>query len=324
MMGKPAEVLARMHWSRLTKAGVWGFLLLAILPAWGETTDAPSWARIVQIEQSGWLDERTVKTARETLSHSTDTPDWSNPVGFEKDVFTFARLMFQSSGVRGGYMGYGGQLGWWVDYPDADLNLSYRLQQLTTLRTDPDARVLFPLDPDLRKFPFLFMSHPENIVLSEREAAALRAYVENGGVLVMIDLWNAEGWQHFASVMTDVLPGRRWVSLDTSHPIFHSVYNIEQSLHELRMPTLQFWNPEYRIGMAPSMLQIYDRGPGSDDMHVRAILDEKGRIMVFAIHNSDISDGWEREGENEEYFRQFSEKIAYPIGINLVVYLMTH
>ena len=43
-----------------------------------------------------------------------------------------------------------------------------------------------------------------------------------------------------------------------------------------------------------------------------------------AIHNSDVSDGWERESENEVYFNRFSEKIAYPLAINVIFYLMTH
>jgi hypothetical protein len=54
------------------------------------------------------------------------------------------------------------------------------------------------------------------------------------------------------------------------------------------------------------------------------MLDDRQRIMILAIHNSDVSDGWEREGEDEVYFNQYSEKIAYPLGINLIVYLMTH
>ena len=33
-----------------------------------------------------------VKTPREVQSHSTGTPVWLNPRGFEKDTFTFARV----------------------------------------------------------------------------------------------------------------------------------------------------------------------------------------------------------------------------------------
>ena len=39
---------------------------------------------------------------------------------------------------------------------------------------------------------------------------------------------------------------------------------------------------------------------------------------------TDLGDGWEREGWNREYFKEISAKKAYPMGINIVVYAMTH
>jgi hypothetical protein len=46
--------------------------------------------------------------------------------------------------------------------------------------------------------------------------------------------------------------------------------------------------------------------------------------MVLMTHNTDIADGWEREDENIEFFNRFSVKMSYPLGINIVVYAMTH
>jgi hypothetical protein len=69
----------------------------------------------------------------------------------------------------------------------------------------------------------------------------------------------------------------------------------------------------------------YERhGPGCEEVHYRAIFDDRERIMVMLCHNTDLGDGWEREGESEYYFREFSEKRAYPLGINIVFYAMTH
>lgn len=68
----------------------------------------------------------------------------------------------------------------------------------------------------------------------------------------------------------------------------------------------------------------YRFGDDGRDMHVRAWLDDHQRIMVIATHNTDNGDGWEREGEDIEYFRTFSEPRAYPLAINIVFYLMTH
>ena len=276
---------------------------------------------IIRLEGGGWVDEDTVQTARETASHSTGTPEWTNPPGFEKDVFTFARIVFKS---RANQADWGRTLGWYVDYPDADLNLSYRLQQLTTIRTDPDGRVLHLTDVALTDYPFIYAEHVEGMVLSAKEVEVLRKYLLNGGALLINDFWNIHGWTNFAAEMQRVLPGRNWVDLPMDHPIFNCVYHLPRPLQSLRMPTLQFWNRDYDPKDPNSHLSLRDRGPESEEMHVRALLDDRQRIMVIAIHNSDIPDGSEREGENVEYFQQFSERIAYPLGINLVFYLMTH
>jgi len=47
-------------------------------------------------------------------------------------------------------------------------------------------------------------------------------------------------------------------------------------------------------------------------------------LIVIMSHNTDLADGWEREGADPEYFQEFSVKKSYPMGINIVVYAMTH
>ena len=46
--------------------------------------------------------------------------------------------------------------------------------------------------------------------------------------------------------------------------------------------------------------------------------------MALLCHNTDIGDGWEREGEDHEYLEKYSVKVSYPLGINILVYAMTH
>ena len=41
--------------------------------------------------------------------------------------------------------------------------------------------------------------------------------------------------------------------------------------------------------------------------------------MVVMVHNSDIPDPWEREGEDTDYFFKFSPE-AYAVGIDVVLY----
>ena len=283
---------------------------------------------LVRGEGNILIDEATVKTAREVASHSTGTPEWTNPPGFEKDVFTFARILFKSDGKRvpdeRGW-GRGSHLNWWVDFPDADLNFSYRLQQITSMRTDPDGRVLRLSDPDLPTFPLIMMEHPGYIHLNPLELVALRNYLTNGGALFVSDFWSQREWNGFASEMKRVFPDRQWTDLTMDHPIFHCVFNLRGPLQHLQVPTMQFWNKSHDWSNPNSpRLQRVDRGVGSEEMTVRALLDDKGRIMILVIHNSDIPDGWEREGEDDSYFRTFSEKISYPLGVNIIFYLMTH
>jgi hypothetical protein len=290
---------------------------------WGNENDLGG--SLVRTEGSGVIDEDVVKTAREVASHSTGTPNWTNPPGFDKDVFTFARAIFKVAPTSSPVPSFhrGRRLGWWVDYPDADLNLSYRLQQMTSMKVDPDGRVLKLTNPELHNYPFLFMEHPGYMVLREPEVEGLRKYLLAGGVLVVIDFWNTIEWNGFAAQMKRVLPERAWTDITIDHPIFHCVFDIKGPMQRLQVPTMQFWNRDFDPNVPGSKIQV-DRGEGWETMSVRALLDDKGRIMVIAFHNSDISDGWEREGEHADYFATFSEKICYPLGVNLIFYLMTH
>jgi hypothetical protein len=283
---------------------------------------------LVQGEGGILIDEDGTRTAREVASHSTGTPEWKNPPGFEKDVFTFARIIFRYGGEATPFnrgWGRGPQLGWWVDFPDADLNFSYRLQQLTSIRTDPDGRVIKLTDPTLNDYPMVIMEHPAYILLNDVEATNLRNYLLNGGALFVSDFWSRHEWDLFEAAMKRVLPGRTYTELTIDHPIFHCVFNLKGPMQRLQVPTMQFWNTAHNWdNPAGPPLQTVDRGPGSEPMTVRAWHDDKGRIMALVIHNSDVPDGWEREGEDDRYFRTFSEKISYPLGVNIVFYLMTH
>jgi hypothetical protein len=123
--------------------------------------------------------------ARDMESGSTGTPNWTNPAGFERDVFTFARARY---GSGYGY-GYGRVGGWLTDAPDSDLNLSYRLQQMTSLRVDPDGRFVSLDTGTLANFPWIYIVEPGRMSLTEPESMALRKYLLNGGFLWLDDLW---------------------------------------------------------------------------------------------------------------------------------------
>lgn len=252
------------------------------------------------------------RTSREALLDPNEVPNWKNPQGFEKDVFTFVRLRYEN----GGRQGRRNPHRWATDYPDADLNLSYRLQQMTSLKVDPDTRVLRITDPELFRYPFVYVVEPGDWFLRDDEVEALRKYLLNGGFLMADDFWGEDEWEGYESQMRRIFPDREWKDVPRSHPLFHSVFNLPESLN------LQC--PNVRLGTASEFTGVTWEKPDAKDMHVRAWYDDKGRMCCIATHNTDNGDGWEREGENEYYFREFSEKKAYPLMINILFWVMTH
>jgi hypothetical protein len=269
----------------------------------------------VRTEGGVLYNEDTVRTARETVSHSTGTPTWTNEPGFEKDVFTFARVIFKSRTNGGRRFMRGGFLGWSNDYPDSDLNLSWRLQELTALRTDPDGRVLKLTNPDLFDYPLIYMVKPGRMELRDDEAPILRKYLEAGGALWADDFWGEPEWENFEREMQRVLPGRHWQELPMEHPLFHCVFDLKPPKENLQVPPIHIFE---RTGSSSR------NGAETREVHMRAWFDDKGRIMILATHNTDNGDGWEREGEDPEYFQKFSEGRAYPLAFNVIFYLMTH
>jgi hypothetical protein len=257
----------------------------------------------------------TCRTAREIPSHSTGTPTWTNEPGFEKDVFTFVRI--RRDNARTGSWRAGR---WWTDFPDSDLNLSFRLQQVTSMRVDPDGRVMRPTEPDLFNYPWIYMVEPGGLKLRPEEIPPLRKYLLNGGVLMADDFWGTVQWNTFEEEIKRVLPERNFVELPMDHPIFHCVFDLKVPKNKLQVPNV---GQGARSRYDHITYEVHD-GEECVDMHVRAILDDKGRVMVIATHNTDNGDGWEREGEDDYFFHEFSEKRSYPLGINIIFYLMTH
>lgn len=266
--------------------------------------------------RAGGFSERyrgDVQTAREEPSGSTGTPEWTNPRGFEKDVFTFTRIRYSGGRGFGGYgRRGGGGGGWHTDAPDSDLNLSYRLQQMTSLRVDPNGRYLNLTDPELADFPWIYIAEPGGLNFTEPEAQALRKYLQNGGFLWFDDFWGSEAWENVEREMKRVLPERSFTETTLDHPIYHCVFEIKS---KGQVPGIGTWR---------GYGETSERGEDSAVVHHRVILDDKGRIMALATHNTDNGDGWEREGEDAEYFKRFAEQISYPLGINVIFYVMTH
>lgn len=241
-------------------------------------------------------------------------PTWPINEKFSKDIFTFARLKYTSSGrERSSYA-------WWTDFADADLNLSYRLQQLTALKVNPDPKVVEITDPELFSYPWVFMSGAGNIVLTDLEVTTLRRYLMSGGFIMVDDFWGQTEWDGVAEAFKKILPAREPEDLPRSHQIFHCVFNLPDEV-SLQTPNI---GSALRYRDSGITWEDNHQGGNTRDVHFRAIFDAKGRMMVMFCHNTDNGDGWEEEGGDPWFFTEFSEKKNYPLAINVIFYAMTH
>lgn len=231
----------------------------------------------------------------------------------EPGGFTFCRLQYRK--VRDEWLGSG----WVTDYPDGDRNLPLRLSQLT--RTDiardewgdPFHAVVTATEPALYECPFLFASDVGTIGFSDAEAGQLRDYLLKGGFLWADDFWGDYAWEKWTAEIRKILPGYSIVPIPPDHVVFHTLYSVDNIP---QIPSIQYWRMSGRGGTS-------ERGSESATPAMHGIMDASGRLMVVMTHNTDIADGWEREGEDDRFFHLFSPN-AYAVGINVILYALTH
>jgi hypothetical protein len=289
----------------------------------------------------GGLDTDLSQYFSRGFSTRSNLPEWQVDKDFPNDVFTFVRVQYTSRGgsnpntnaIRsqwfddppvtgngpfsdGGYRGWrwNSGKGWNVDYPDSDYNFVFRLHQLTSIEVHPEPIRLTLTDPELFNYPFLYLCAPGALNLSEAEVKALRKYLLNGGFLWMDDFWGDNEWENVYDQMKRVFPEKEPIELPLEHPIFNCVFVLKKKPQILNV-RYAGWGRESGV--------TWER-PDGRLPHYMAINDDKGRLMVLMSLNSDTGDGWEQEGNNEWFFHTFSESQSYPLGINVVFYVMTH
>jgi hypothetical protein len=208
---------------------------------------------------------------------------------------------------------------WLTDYPLADIDLSIRLAELTKVPVGFDApgqprHLIVRLTGDeLFQCPVILMQEVGRLLFTDEDAARLRAYLLKGGFLWVDDFWGSYAWDVWAGQIRKVLPPPDYsiVDLPMDHPIFHSMFDLR------RVPQIP------GIGTWLGGRRTSERGADSAEVHARAITDRAGRVMVFMTHNTDVSDSWEREGEDPEYFYRFSVE-GYQVAVNVLLYALTH
>jgi len=221
--------------------------------------------------------------------------------------FTFCRLRYQN--IRRAR-----KSGWGDDYPQADYNFMVRLSELTKSRIsrwnngDPGFANVTPMDPDLFQCPYLRMQNAANYDFNPDETARMHDYLAKGGFLWIDDNWDPD-FEYIRPNLMRILPDAQIVDLPVDHPIFSTIYNVDP------LPQIPSMNSWLRSGESGEF--------GPSTVHYYGVFDSHHRLSVLVSMNSDVSDSWEREGDNQAYFDVYGRD-GYALGVDVAVYVMTH
>ena len=211
---------------------------------------------------------------------------------------TFVRIRFTTG--LGGFARRGtfGEVPWAHDYPIADTHVMKIINELTLLRPRIDGSNVFALsDPELHKYPIAYLSEPGFWTMDENEVKGLRSYLLKGGFIIFDDFRGSD-WYNLEEQMRRVMPQGQWVELDSTHPIFHSFFEIE----DLTYLTSYNGMPTYY-----AMFEDNDRNK---------------RLIAIANRDNDLGEYW--EFSDTGYAPVDLSNQAYKFGVNYFMYALTH
>ena len=241
-------------------------------------------------------------------------PDYQVP-----GEWTFARLMYPTTHFRidwqseykRGFDWREGNTNWTIDYPRSDRHLSAALRRLTRLQVrSVEQPINLDTDDDVFNYPWLYAVEVGHWELTPSQIDKFREYLLRGGFFMCDDFHGDDEWQVFTITMKKVFPDRPIVDLGNDAAIFHTVFDLDD---RYQVPGAQYIRSHsvcekcYAGGAVP---------------HWRGIYDDHGRLMVAMCHNMDLGDSWEN-ADDPHYPEKFSA-LGIRIGVNYVVYAMTH
>ena len=218
--------------------------------------------------------------------------------------FQFARLRY-ASGEFGGY--YGRRGSWTTDYPKADRQFLQGVQRLSRIHSRSIETVVDLDSDEIFKYPWVYAVEVGHWDLSDEQAAKLREYLLRGGFLMTDDFHGTWEWDVFMASMSRVFPDRPIVEIEDKDAIFHVLYDLDE---RFQVPGIIYWYSGQTFekdGVEPRWRGIYD---------------DNGRILVAICHNMDLGDAWEW-ADHPRYPERYAS-LAYRVGINYIIYAMTH
>lgn len=245
--------------------------------------------------QSGSRGRRWAQYEHEMQNPAEDPPD-----AWEEGEFAFARLRYRS--WRGGWRG-GAR--WGIDANKSDRQFIVALRRLSRVNARSVEEIVDVDSDAIFKWPWLYAVGIGDWQLNDSQARRLREYFARGGFFAVDDFHNDREWLSFMEGLNQALPGNVVEELDVRDPIFHIVYDIKEL------------TPIPGLNVVDT---LWERG--GVGQHYRAVFDAKRRPQVGIWFNMDLGDAWEW-ADIPEYPEKYASQ-AFRVGVNYVVYSMTH
>lgn len=235
---------------------------------------------------------------------ATSTNPQTTGVSFGE--YTFVRTIYDSPASGRGY--YGGGT-WTTDYPAADNNFIVGLREWagTNLKIAPRPEQIEIMDERIFDYPILYAVEPGFMDLSTEQAARLREYLSRGGFFFVDDFWGEAEWENVQEQFHKIVPEYEIKDLPLSHPIFHSYLDVEEVVQVPNIYNAQRGVTSEKGGIVP---------------HYMGIENKNGRLIAFISRNCDMGDAW--EWINDPSYPTKYGLPAYKVGINVVIYAMSH
>jgi hypothetical protein len=222
----------------------------------------------------------------------------------EKAEWTFTRFHYDLSGYGFGRFRF---QRWAADYPKSDRQFVIGVNRLSRVVARSKEHVVDAKSDDIYDWPWLYVEDAGAWNLSPEQAARIREYLLRGGFFMLDDSHGDNEWSTLQEGLHMIFPERHIEPLPDTEEIFHIVYDLDD--RERIDGTRYIWGRmEYT--------------PDSSVPQWRGIRDDNGRLMIAICHNSDIGDAW--EWADSPRYPEDQASLAYRIGINYIVYGMTH
>jgi hypothetical protein len=228
-------------------------------------------------------------------------PDYKEP-----HEWVWGRLRYGTPGF-GGRFAFRGR--WTTDYPRSDRHLLQGVRRLSRIDTRSVEQVVdMDSTDDIYNWPFLYAVEVGAWGFTDSQASQLRDFLDRGGFLMVDDFHGSYQWEVFQEGLEMVFPDRPVIDLENSHPIFHTIYDLDE---RWQVPN---------IGLARSGGRTWEQD--GVEPRWRAVLDEKGRVLVAICHNMDLGDAW--EWSDDPAYPERTASLAYRIALNYIIYDLTH